>query len=552
MDDFTTPTDNNPKPSETLPLILVTDRRLRDITRNAISALAKSNNPPVYFGQGGAIVRFRTDEQNRPMLEMINVDMLIFRLARVANFCKRGSHGEILNCDPPLNVAKDIIAKGSWPFPPIDGIIEAPVLRSDGSIMMEQGYDPQTRLYYYPAPGFEMDPVPENPTDVQIAGAKKLLLEVIQDFPFKDDASLANMLGLLLTSIVRPAIEGCIPLALINATQAGSGKTMLGNIVAQIATGHDPIYLPYSLESEEMRKKITSALRISAIVIVMDNITTVINSEILASALITPLWGDRLLGRNELLRLPQRSTWIANGNNLRIGGDLPRRCYPINLDAMMSQPWKRSEFAHPDLVEWVIMKRPELMWAVFVLVQAWVSGGKPAFTGATLGGFTQWVRVIGGILKTAGIEGFLSNLEILYETVDEEGLQWETFLLALQETFHQDWFTSAQVCDSLLDIPGLVDALPDELSSPFRYDGKIDHNFKQKLGMELKRRLNTRYGSWQMFIEYKKDGHLNIAKWRVVCGDAGTCGDSNTDLEKHRTSDSKPGEEVPAVPAVPA
>ncbi|MFC2053501.1 hypothetical protein ACFLV7_04265 [Chloroflexota bacterium] len=486
------------------------------------------------------------------MLENVNDAMLVGRLARVANFYRKGSGGERKNSDPPPKVARDIIARGSWSFPPIIGIVEAPILRPDWSIMQTQGYDPQTGLYYSPASDFVMNPIPDHPTEAQVARAKELLLEVIQDFPFKDEASRANMLGLLITPAVRPAIEGCIPLASINAPQAGTGKSKLCEITGLISTGHEPALLPYSQESEEMRKKITSALRMSANVIVFDNISVELNSDELASALTTKLWVDRLLGRNELLRLPQRATLIANGNNLRIGGDLPRRCYLIELDAKMSQPWKRSDFHHPELVEWVKENRPDLMWAIFVLVRAWVSAGKPTFKGPMLGSFTQWVNIVGGILKNASIEGFLSNLETLYDSVDEEGSQWEAFLLTLQDIFKQDWFTSAQVSDALLDIPSLVDALPDEFGSPFRYNGEIDHRFKQKLGIELRKRVNTRYGSKQMFIKNKKDSHLNISKWRVVCGDAGTCGTSNTEFENNSVDDSKPEERVPATPATPA
>ena len=192
------------------------------------------------------------------------------------------------------------------------------------------------------------------------------------------------------------------------------------------------------------------------------------------------------------------------------------------------------------------------MWAVFVLVRAWVSAGRPTFTSVKLGGFSQWVNVVGGILQTAKVGGFLSNLETLYDAADEEGLQWEAFLIALQECFHQDWFTTVKISDGLLDKPSLVEALPDELGSPFRYDGGIDHHFKQKLGIELKKRINTRYGTKQIFIEFERDGNLKIAKWRVVCGDAGTRGTSNTKLGNQVIVDSKPGEKVPALPAVPA
>ena len=72
----------NPSPS--LPSIQV-GRKLREITKDALSALGRSNDPPQYFIRGGAIVRFRTDEHDHPMLELVNDAMLIGRLARVAN-----------------------------------------------------------------------------------------------------------------------------------------------------------------------------------------------------------------------------------------------------------------------------------------------------------------------------------------------------------------------------------------------------------------------------------------------------------------------------------
>ena len=523
-----------------LSLIKVDNRKLREITQDALEALKIANNPPEYFVRSGVVVRFRADEQMRLMLEEVDDDMLINRLARVADFYKKSVNGQKTPCDPPLKVAKDILALGSWPYPPIVGIVEAPILRPDGSIMMTQGYDEQTSLYYYPAPGFEMEAIAESPTQKQIMESRELLLNTIMDFPFNDKASLANMLGLLITPLARPVINGCVPLALIDSPQAGTGKTLLGTIVAIIATGHNPSMMPYSQGSEELRKKVTSTLRADANVILLDNIRTELNSEILASALTSTEWGDRLLGRNEMLRLPQRATWIANGNNLHLGGDMPRRCFSIQLDAELSQPWRRSGFTHSDLSEWVSASRSELMRAIFVLIRAWVSAGKPDFSGPKLGSFTNWCKVIGGILEVTGVSGFLSNLDQMYDYADEEGSQWETFLLGLQDHFHEEWFSTAQVCDLLMDLPSLVDALPDELGSPFRSDGGIDQGFKQKLGIEFGKRVHTRFGSRQMYLDHKRDNHSKAARWRIFCGEAGTCGTCSTEFENQVVSDDKP------------
>ena len=70
--------------------------------------------------------------------------------------------------------------------------------------------------------------------------------------------------------------------------------------------------------------------------------------------------------------------------------------------------------------------------------------------------------------------------------------------------------------------------------------------------MEPKKRIDTRHGSGQMRIEHRRDEHLKIGKYRVVCGDAGTRGASTTEFEKRVASDSKFGDEIPAPPAVPA
>lgn len=551
MPQYTTFYTNTKPTVSSLPAIQTNGRKLREITKDALVALAKSNNPPIYFVRGGTVVRFRTDEHNLPMLESVNESMLIGRLARVADFYQIDDKGRTKNSDPPARVAKDIIAKGLWPLPPIIGIVEAPILRPNGSIMLEPGYDRQTSMYYFPAPGFRMEPVPDQPTIEQVQRAKELLLEVIQDFPFVDASSKANMLALIMTPLIRPAIEGSIPLALIDAPQAGTGKTILSTIVAQIATGHDPNMLPYSPEVEEMRKKITAALRANSNVIVMDNISLPLDSEILASALTAPIWGDRLLGRNEMVRLPQQATWIANGNNLRVGGDLPRRCFPIRLDAKMSRPWDRSEFHHHDLVEWVKARRAKLMWSIFILVRAWVTAGKPEFTEITLGGFNSWVGTVGGILSHAGIEGFLANLETLYDFVDEEGSQWETLLLGLKEYFHDEWFTAANLCDALPDNPLLVYALPEDLGSPFRFDGSIASGFTQMLGIEFRKRIGTRFGTKQLYLERQRDTHLKIAKWHVTSGNAGSRGTTDTASE-NQVSLSGAEEKIPALPAAPA
>jgi hypothetical protein len=66
-----------------------------------------------------------------------------------ADFYEAGKNTDI-SVSPPKVLAQNILATPDLPFPPLRGIVEVPVLRPDGSILADPGYDPATKLYYQP------------------------------------------------------------------------------------------------------------------------------------------------------------------------------------------------------------------------------------------------------------------------------------------------------------------------------------------------------------------------------------------------------------------
>ncbi len=52
-----------------------------------------------------------------------------------------------------------------------------------------------------------------------------------------------------------------------------------------------------------------------------------------------------------------------------------------------------------------------------------------------LGSCEAWRNVIGGILSTAGISGFLGNMAEFYDAADEDTPQWSAFLEAWLEAY---------------------------------------------------------------------------------------------------------------------
>jgi hypothetical protein len=400
------------------PWIKTSNCPLHEKADKALKALQAMNEPPVIFIRSGELTRIRID-CGKPIAEPLCDDALRHRLSQVARF--RGRLGDEIS--PPAEVVKNITSRGEWPFPRLEAVTEVPTIREDGTLCDVAGYDPATRLFYYPAPGIEFPAVPVKPNASEIQSAVSLLQEIFVDVPFDSGASRANAIGLLLTPVLRPAISGSVPCALITAPQKGSGKGKVANAVSLISTGRPlPVMSPVK-SADEWRKRITSTLREGATFICFDNLEDRLDNESLAAALTAEIWRDRELGKSSNLELPQRATWAATGNNIMVGGDLARRCYLIRIDTGMAQPWLRTNFRHPDLEKWVRENRSNIIGAALTLARAWFAAGQPKGGNPIIGSFENWSRVIGGVLAHVEIGDFLGNAADLYDSGDQQGAE---------------------------------------------------------------------------------------------------------------------------------
>jgi len=472
---------------------LIVVGQLRDQVRQAVSTLVKVNDPPCLFVRGGELVRIGADEEQRPVIQRLSEASLRHELNRAADYYQVRGDAPPQEVAPPVDTVRDIL--GTPPIgqlPPLRGIVEAPVLRPDGTIHAKPGYDAATRLFYAPADGLDVPNIPENPSDTDVRTAVGLLDDLLADFPFDDDAGRANTVAAMLTSVVRPAISGCTPLALFDSPQQGTGKSLLADVVAIIVTGRAAGTMIAPKTEEEWRKQITAALVRGSAVIKSDNVRTTLNSAVLSAALTADTWTDRVLGSNTTsVSLPQRALWIATGNNLHVGGDNGRRCYWVRIDPKLARPWERGGFRHPHLVEFVSTHRGQLLAALLTLTRAWWAAGCPAAENPVIGSFEPWCRTIGGILAHAGIIGFLDNLEALYERADEETAEWATFLRACLDRFAAAPFTVAQLHLELTD-GNLRDAAPGSLSGALETKpGGVRIRIGQALAARAERRYDT-------------------------------------------------------------
>jgi hypothetical protein len=508
-----------------LPRIIVNNRQLRKVTEECIRALEQANDPPQLFLRGTEVVHITPGEKSRPAaISLVRVEQLRHFLTRCANFYKkRGSDRPDLAVSPPGEAISDMLALPErLPFPRLEAITHVPVIRADGSVLARPGYDPSLRLYHVPGLLKKSPPkIPENPTASDVRHAVGLLSEMLCDFPFNSPPSRANAFAMLVTSVIRPMIApGCVPIFLIDANQAGAGKGLLADVLSLIHTGAVSSVKPApdagrNVE-EEWKKVILSMVIAGAPITLLDNLDGVLRSPTLAAAVTSETYTDRLLGHSRMITAPMRTMFVVTGNNIILGGDMPRRCVWIRLQVNTSRPYLRSGFKHPNLKKWVLDRRVDLLGALLTVASAYYKAGAPQSDSIPqLGSFEAWSSTVGGILQFAEVEGFLANASALYDQADPNEAQWESLLCAIYSTFEKGKFTVQELVTrmnrSLQGETPLRKSLPDEIAESYTEEGG---SLERRLGRAFLRIESRRYGAKNIRIEKAGQAH-GRAVWRV-------------------------------------
>lgn len=501
------------------------------VNDQAIDALGRH---PSVFQMSGQLVRVVVDPQTRaPRIAPVTPPTLREFLASCARWVRfeQCAEGELIEvpAHPPEWCVRAVAARGEWGgIRSLVGVVEAPALRPDGTLIQQAGYDPPTALLYVPSGEFL--PVPEQPTHADAVQACKELFEVVRDFPFATPAHQAAWLALLLTLFARPAINGCVPMAAVDATTRGTGKGKLADATSNIHSGRDASKTPQPKDDEEMRKRITALLLEGEKLIVLDNIARPLGDPSLDACLTATTWKDRALGTNTTVSAPNIAIWIATGNNLQFAGDTARRVLHIRLESPIENPEDREGFAHPDLLGWIRGERPRLVRAALLILRAYFVAGCPDMGCKAWGSFESWSKLIANCTVWVGLpdpQGTRTELEEQSDTA-RNALSaliksWEKLQNVCCEA--EDGMTVGGVVKLLYPPTRNAGAPPDthafygeardaiEAVAPTQ-PGKPPS--AQKLGLHI-HHARRRVVGGRMFDRVGDSGH--VAKWRVMAVD---------------------------------
>jgi hypothetical protein len=429
------------------------------------------------FHRGGEVVRIiapkkatRSELLARPRGTVLLVPLpppaLVELFEREAKWLKMTKAGDPYCVNCPLRVATSYLSRvGQWKVPELRGFIEAPVVLPGGVVVRRRGFDLRTGLYL-------TEDWPDNTRkstlkDAQAALAR--LLEPFNEFPLVGPEDRAVLVAGILTALQRRILPSA-PLFGFTAPVQRTGKSLLAESIAIIATGREAPAMAVSTEQGEMRKAVLACLREGHLIVNLDNIEEPLESPDLSRAITQSIYADRVLGESRVLHLPTNVLWTATGNNLTLRGDLTVRTLLCRLDSGVERPESR-RFSIKNLKAHLVKYRRELVAAGVTILQAYEVAGRPDLGLEPWGGFDDWSASVRSAVVWAGGHDACETRKYVRED-DPELEDAASLLVAWRTHFGDSPATLAKVILESAADAILRDALTSVCGAPKGHDSR--------------------------------------------------------------------------------
>ncbi len=419
------------------PVVIVESGRLPQYTDFADKLLRDCHRDLAIYQRGEMLVRAGLadpkDRKNivRPpgavVLNIVTVPMLEDALERAVRWQREAKNGNV-DVGIPGKLAQRILGRvGMWKVRELTGIVEAPIMRPDGTILSTDGYDEQTGILLQS--GISWPALPPPSLDSARA-AVATLNEPFREFPYRRPADLSVTISGVVTALQRRSLEAA-PAHAFNKPTQGSGGSLQVDCIALIATGRPAASMNANVEEEEFAKKLTAGLLAGDLILPIDNVTRPLRSDALSTIITQPTYKNRILGVSENKALPTNCLVTITGNNLTFTGDMPSRVVESRIEPNCERPEER-KFEIEDLRAHVLTRRPQLVTAALTIVQSYFFAGRPDMHLVPCR-FAQWSREIRSALVWAGLPDPVETREQIIATDPERDATLAVF---------ENWYSS--------------------------------------------------------------------------------------------------------------
>ncbi|OGT05653.1 MAG: hypothetical protein A2143_01805 [Gallionellales bacterium RBG_16_57_15] len=501
--------------------------KLPEILDECEQALAEAEDLNLFVQSGRPVRIYPADEDlllgsgiSRPRgaitLHLVDPPHMVELLSKAAiheRYDARSQSYKPVDC--PRRVADSFLSRGNYPFlKNLSGFVETITITPDGRVIDQPGYDEETGLFAAFKLTVRSASPKSKPSHEDAKKARDVLLNLFEEFPFVDGDKSAALAGII-TSLVRRVLPAA-PMMAISAPTPGTGKTLIAETFAIIATGRRASVLSLGHDDAEAEKRLAGVLLAGDACILLDNIERPLKGDLLCQVTTQQFVRLRPLGASGMLSIPTHATLVATGNNLSVVGDLKRRVVLIRLDAKEERPEQR-KFKR-DHLGCVFDQRDTLIRAALEIPLAYLAAGAPNIDGLhPLGGFEVWDKLVRRPLVWLGLADPLKAAEELRKQ-DPDLENMRMLFESWYVVFPNGEATAAEVVAAGTDtmMAGTEKTNPD-LHDVLQVICAEKINSRRMAGWMRSHR--DRIVDGMRLEQCGIDGHTKVAKWRIVkCG----------------------------------
>lgn len=507
---------------DNLPVIKITPGEIHIQTDSAERLLAENNSG--IYQRSGRLVRIiesknkPKDVIKRPSDALIIIEVDQFHLTEILStlgiwekFDTRTGRYQQKDC--PEKISKTLMSRKTWDkISVLSGVIQAPTIRYDGSILDVPGYDKKTGLYFHQG-DTRFPSVPINPSRDDADLALQKILYILKGFPFENETDRSVAISAILTALIRKSFKSA-PIHGFTAPKMGSGKSLLADCVGLISTGKANCVISQSDNEIEEKKRILAVLSEGDSIICYDNIERPFGSPALCSILTQEEYKDRVLCSSQTLNVSTQATFLATGNNLTFVGDISTRAIMCRLDPKCEHPEER--LFDVDLPSYILQHRGEIVQACLIMIRAYLVAGSPKQSFKQFGRFEDWSNIVRSTIVWLGLaDPCTSRKEI--EMEDPTRLRISRLYSAWYAVFGDVSMTLKNVLNRLKETEANHDQDKLECLKDILTEIALDSKGNVINTRSLGKSLGTYKGRIENGLRLEKSGtYQNSDTWRVV------------------------------------
>ncbi len=370
--------------------------------------------------------------------------------------CARGSHKNSVEVWEPLDTPKNVcefLVHSKDEISSLDnvvGVMKHPYFDKNHNIINSAGYNQDTR-YYLP----EDSVIDDAYHKIKLQEAYDIFEEAFGSMNYRENVDKQSDFAAFLTPPWKYVV-GNTPIVSLNSNVQGSGKGLRQRIFNSIWTNNTSVVMSKPESKDELRKQLFASLRSGLGYVFVDNISSKLLSDTLATYATEPYISDRAVyGRSEEVYLNNIFITV-NGVNLRCSPDISERLLQVNLDinesSLVRDYAAEGRKTGSEITDYAQDNREKIIGASLRLSKEYIRDGLPKYD-CGISRFDAWGRYI---------------MNAVFHVCDKLKMDYliHSNSINIKRDADPESQDRANLFKAILDIIGLDDENPNE-SNPF-------------------------------------------------------------------------------------